>query len=462
MKIIPVVKKIFFILLCCITMLTAFSQRITTLLNGQWDFEQTNEALPPKIYTRKIAVPGLINAAVPRVENYDSLFTRKFDHGARPRARLVKILPKYNWYKKKLFITKDQSGLNAVLTLLKSQYVTQVFINGLDLGTYTNCSTPINVNITKALKYGHETEILIKLDDHQRLPSSVPGGWDAERDTYMSGIWDDVFISFSKSFRVDKLLVLPSLKKEKIVVKYKVWNFIEARTGFGFAEKDSVTASLFIKEKSTEKQVAHMVEEIAVRGDAIEPFEMEVDIKKPHAWNLNDPFLYTAELQLINDDKVSDSYTRQFGMRDFERRGKYFYLNDKKIMLRGANIGLHRFFSDPDVERLPWNKEWVKKLLIDIPKKLQWNAMRNTIGLLRDFWYDMADENGLLLQNEWEYWQAHGWYEPQRKEYTDWVWSDGSHPSIVIWDAMNEFKDSFVGNELIPELKKLDPYQTLG
>jgi hypothetical protein len=37
------------------------------------------------------------------------------------------------------------------------------------------------------------------------------------------------------------------------------------------------------------------------------------------------------------------------------------------------------------------------------------------------------------------------------------VWSDGNHPSIVIWDAINENWDSYIGNTLIPELKKLDP-----
>jgi hypothetical protein len=37
------------------------------------------------------------------------------------------------------------------------------------------------------------------------------------------------------------------------------------------------------------------------------------------------------------------------------------------------------------------------------------------------------------------------------------VWSDGCHPSIVIWDAINENQDDYIGNVLIPELKKLDP-----
>ena len=28
-----------------------------------------------------------------------------------------------------------------------------------------------------------------------------------------------------------------------------------------------------------------------------------------------------------------------------------------------------------------------------------------------DFWYDLCDEYGIVLQNEWLYWQNHGWDE---------------------------------------------------
>jgi hypothetical protein len=65
-----------------------------------------------------------------------------------------------------------------------------------------------------------------------------------------------------------------------------------------------------------------------------------------------------------------------------------------------------------------------------------------------------------MFQNEWNYWQTHGWDEQVKAEYTNWVWSDGNHPSIVIWDAINENWDAYIGNTLIPELQKLDPTRT--
>jgi beta-galactosidase len=167
--------------------------------------------------------------------------------------------------------------------------------------------------------------------------------------------------------------------------------------------------------------------------------------------------LYVVSASLKTAQDVSDRLDKHFGMRDFTRRGKFFYLNGEKIILRGTNVTLQRFFEDPDCGNLVWDREWVKKLLIEYPKQLNWNMMRICVGIVPDFWYDLADEYGLMFQNEWLYWQNHGWDEQIKKEYTDWVWSDGNHPSIAIWDAINENWDDYIGNELIPELKKLDP-----
>ena len=180
-------------------------------------------------------------------------------------------------------------------------------------------------------------------------------------------------------------------------------------------------------------------------------------MENPHPWSPEDPFLYKAVITVHINGQPLDDYQDLFGMRDFQRRGKFFYLNGEKILLRGTNITLQRFFEDPDCGALAWDREWVKKLIIDDPKEVNWNAMRICVGIVPDFWYDLADEYGVMFQNEWNYWQTHGWDEQVRAEYTHWIWADGNHPSIVIWDAINENWDDYIGNTLIPELKELDP-----
>ena len=117
----------------------------------------------------------------------------------------------------------------------------------------------------------------------------------------------------------------------------------------------------------------------------------EIPFKRVHLWSRSDPFLYEAVININSQGKPSDRFTDTFGMRDFKPRRKYFFLNGNEIKLLGSNITLSRFFSDPERTDLPWNKKWVKKLLIDIPKALRWNVFRNSIGLLPHFWYELAE-----------------------------------------------------------------------
>jgi hypothetical protein len=428
-------------------------------LNGTWEFEQTTTAFIPKSFSKRIPVPGLIHLASPRIEEYDRFFKRLDKVNAKMEHDLYDIdyTPKYSWYRKKIVVSKDLQNLEAVLTIKKSQYVTQVFVNGIDLGSFIECYTPIDVAVTRALKYGKENEIIIKLGDRYWMPSQAAGSTDKEKEHYLPGIWDDVSISFTNKIRVNKLLLLPSLKQEKLVLKIKAWNLNPAQRFYGENMIDTALLNIRVFEKKSKKQVAGYEQYAITVRDRNTELIVEVPLKQTHAWTPEDPFLYTAEVSVFYKGQLSDAVEKNFGMRDFERRGKFFYLNGDKYYLRGSNITLQRFFEDPDCGNLAWDKNWVKKMLIDIPKKLDWNAFRICVGIVPDFWYDLADEYGLLFQNEWFYWQNHGWDEQIRKEYTDWVWSDGSHPSIAIWDAINENWDDYIGNILIPELKKLDP-----
>jgi hypothetical protein len=433
--------------------------RTTISLNGTWQFDQTPFAFPPMHFTRTIPVPGLVHLATPKIDDYDKFFKRADKVEAKDQHNLYNIdyTPRYSWYLRNVNIPKELEGKEAVITIKKSQYVTQVYVNGMDMGTSMACYTPVEFPITKALKFGAENEILVKVGDRVWLPSEAAGGTDKEKEHYLPGIWDDVMLSFTGNFRVNRLLVLPSVANKKVTVKAQIRNFKPAQIFYGDAMSDSVTLEFSITEKLTGKVVATKAAKIISKRDNLTEVQLEIPIQNFTNWTPDKPFLYTATAILKTDKGISDETVKQFGMRDFIRKGKFFYLNGEKIILRGTNVTLQRFFEDPDCGNLVWDKEWVKKLLVEYPKKLNWNMMRICVGIAPDFWYDIADENGLMFQNEWLYWQNHGWDEQIRKEYTDWVWSDGNHPSIAIWDAINENWDNFIGNILIPDLKKLDP-----
>ena len=428
-------------------------------LNGVWDFEQTINAFPTETFTRKCPVPGLIHLAEPKIDAFDNLFQtpEKSYYEETSDYRKIKYQPKYSWYRKIIEVPDLTEGTEVMLTILKSQFVTQVYINGHDAGQSVACYTPIRLRITGWLKAGQPNEILIRVGERIWLPPWAAGSTDKEKANYIPGIWDDVFLSFSGKQKILKSLILPSVKENNVTVKFLIRSFYPQQVMYGDPMHDSVKITVVLREKVS----GSVLSESSISGSAARDNETQLELKIPvrdyRLWSPEVPFLYEAEINLIDGGKFSDKISEVFGMRDFERRGKYFFLNGRKYILRGTNITFHRFLEDPDCRALPWDREWVKKMLIDDPKKTGWNAMRICVGLVPDFWYDLADEYGIMFQNEWMYWQNHGWDQQIREEYTDWVWSDGNHPGIVIWDAINENWNSFIGNKLIPELQKLDP-----
>ena len=447
--------------MCCFLSVFAWADdgRTTISLNGEWDFDQTELAFPPRKYTRKIPVPGLVHLARPKISQYEKFFKKPDGVELVEQFNFLErdYTPMYNWYKRKVFIDEKFKDEQLFLTIKKSQYVTRVFVNGHEVGASMECYTPMDFNITSAVKYGSDNEILIQVGDRAWLPSEAAGGTDKEKVHYLPGIWDDVFITATGKMRVDKVLFLPSLAKGLVTVKTLVRSLYPPQMLYGDKMKDSCKIEFCVKEKTTGRIVGKKMIEGEAKRDNRTYFETSISLDKPKAGTTDATFLYEGEVSVYDQDELVDRYSVNFGMRDFSRKGKFFTLNGDKFYLRGSNITLQRFFEDPDCQALAWDREWVKKLMVDLPKSIDWNAMRICVGIVPDFWYDLCDEYGIVLQNEWLYWQNHGWDEQVRKEYTNWVWSDGNHPSIVIWDAINENWDSYIGNTLIPELKELDP-----
>jgi len=167
--------------------------------------------------------------------------------------------------------------------------------------------------------------------------------------------------------------------------------------------------------------------------------ELVVPIADCRLWSPEDPFLYE-----LNLSTRGDAVKTRFGMRtfSFEPGGKYARLNGKRYFLRGSNVTAYRFFEDAARGDKPWRAEWVRRLHQEL-KSMHWNSLRYCIGFPPDFWYDIADEEGFLIQDEFPIWTLGE--DPEKleagkiiPEYIEWMRERWNHPSVVIWDAQNE------------------------
>ncbi len=171
--------------------------------------------------------------------------------------------------------------------------------------------------------------------------------------------------------------------------------------------------------------------------------ETTLDVRIPlddcRLWSPEDPFLYTLEA-----DSGADSVRTRFGMREFKfdpATGRAM-LNGKPYFMRGSNITLYRFFEDSECGKLPWDEKWVR-LLHQRVKDMHWNCLRYCIGFPPEAWYDIADEAGILIDDEFPIWfggdvPKEMQTEELAKEYAEWMRERWNHPCVAIWDACNE------------------------
>ena len=442
--------------------------RQSVSLDGVWQIADSRSATEmPTAFDRAVPVPGMVNLAKPAFKDVDQFISRenmarRITYKLAPDDWLQKYWVgkvdqdrNYFWYRTTFRAPKERAV--ALLKINKAQFGTAVWLNGQKLGEYSGCFTASLYALGKAVSWDAENTLVVRIGAHPAvLPDNFPTGSDFEKNQWTPGIYDSVSLAFCDNPVIEAVQVAPRVATGEAVVQTRVSNRSSA----------PVTVSLThaVKTWKRGKQVA-VSEPLAI---ALQPgeekvFTQTVKIPDAHLWSPEDPFLY-----VVDSNTGGDSLTTRFGMREFrlDAATKRAYLNGKVYYLRGSNITLHRFFEDPLCKALPWDETWVRKLLGDLPKKMHWNYFRFCIGPVPDRWFDICDEEGLLIQNEFFVWTGGpGWFkgysrtydsDEMIRQYKDWMRDNWNHPSVAVWDANNETKDSSFGEKIIPAVRPLD------
>ena len=452
-------KKI--LLTASIILLSAslFSQREIVTLNGLWDIDESIMAdkIPGK-FQHRVEVPGLVNMANPAFDNVDKFYSKEYYSNSWAKPALIKLpgnpdtmkigysfqRRNYFWYRRS-FETKP--GFEAViLKISKAQFGTMVMVNGKKAGEYSGCFTAQYYNVTSLLRNKGLNEIIIRIGAHPGvLPPSVPAGNDYEKRHWTPGIYDDISVIFTNYPYIENIQVAPDIHKKEIKVEALV-----------LSKPGTVTLNMTgkVAEWKSGKPISSITKEFPAEGEGGKIISFSMPVDNAQLWSPDNPFLYTVTLSTGADDM-----TVRFGMREFrfDTPTKRAYLNDKLIFLRGSNITLHRFFDDSLCLNHPWDEQWVRKLLTELPAKYHWNSFRFCIGPVPEKWFDIADEAGLLIQNEYFIWGYRPYWDRDilKSHLTDWMRDCRNHPSVAWWDINNETRDTILTG-LISELRTLD------
>ena len=402
--------------------------RTVLSLDGSWQIAEGGMAQVPASFEHTVPVPGLVSLAEPPFVEPGPVVKDRNAMGQKdPRRDAF-------WYRRTFKLNRAVPAL-AILKIGKAMFGTRVFLNGKLVGDHLPSFTPGRFDVREALRAGNN-ELVIRVGaDRDAVGTAVPSGFDFEKTRYIPGIFDSVELLLSGTPHFVNLQVAPDPESATLRVQALLGNAgEEAKAELTFTISEVRTGRVVSRKSTGEFLLSKGREQTAA-----------VIISMPgfHPWTPEDPFLYRIEAST-----GTDRFETRFGMRSFrfDPKTRMALLNGKPYFMRGSNITLYRFFEDSECSSLPWQTNWVRQLHRKM-KEMHWNCLRYCIGLAPEAWYRIADEEGILIQDEFPIWYGGaGWskWPPGLKsdelaiEYDEWMRERWNHPSVVIWDASNE------------------------
>ena len=334
-------------------------------------------------------------------------------------------------YRKHFFVPPEWKEQTVIVTFEGIAHEAQVFLNGKKIGEHHCGYTAFSIDISEKLQIGAENVLTVRVDSRENL-NIPPFGYVIDYMTY-GGIYREAYVDLkNETYLAD--IFLHSEITESQMSGAKLISEIEIRNSGKTDEKRELFIRQSIRERGTENY--RQIGESRVAADRKISFPVS-DIK---LWNLENPVLYEVKTELLQNGNVLDENVTLSGFRTAVFLQDGFYLNGRKVKLRGLN----RLPSYPYVgSALP---ECMQKWDADILKnELGVNAVRTSHYPQSRHFVERCDELGLLVFTEIPGWQHIGdenWKKQAVENVKDMVEQYRNHPSVILWGVrINESGD---------------------
>lgn len=352
-------------------------------------------------------------------------------------------------YRKDFTIPAEAAGKRIILRFDGVMAYYDLYCNGIRIGDHRGGYSISFADITDAVRFGEVNHLFLKVDSTERndIP---PFGYIVDFLTY-GGIYRDVFLYTTEQTYISNVLVRYRLEEDWSLTIYPEVFFHsyeavhhEAAVRFRLIRQDGTTvfthtASCSISEGESSLQTS------------------PVSVGAVELWDIDSPVLYTLETELLIDGHAADSHSTKTGFRKTECTSHGFYLNGRKIKLRGANR--HQCY--PYVGYAMGRGVQRKDAEI-IRYEMACNTVRTSHYMQSQYFLDRCDEIGLLVFEEipgWHYIGGEVYQNVVMNDVKMMITMDYNHPSIFIWGVrLNESNDCPELYTRTNELaKRLDP-----
>ena len=396
------------------------------------------------------------------------------------------------WFRTQFLVPANFKDKNVWLQIDGVNYRAEIWVNGNLLSTVSGMFQQGYIDITDFAKIGEQNGLAIKV-----YPVDVPGttkakSWRARGENrnggdgnmglntsmLMSVGWDFTFKDGIRDRNTGIWKSISLYAVNKVALRHP---FVKSKLSKPAFDQADETVSVELVNAAIKTVKCVVKGEIA--GEGIQ-FEKQVDlirgeekevvftskdfpqllIKNPRLWwpvFKGKPEMYEVKLKVLVDGVIADSVNTRFGIRDIvaDRNtpdsSKTFYVNGRKIFIRGSN--------------------WIPEAMLRNSDERMYAELRYTqqtgINLLRlwgggiaesDYFYQLCDEMGILVWQE--FWLTGDTKHPQDKNlYFNNLGSTvkriRNHPSIAFYVASNESTEVSGTKELLDQLDGTRPYQ---
>lgn len=362
-------------------------------------------------------------------------------------------------YRRHLLIPKDWQGKQILLTFEGAAHDSTVFCNGKKVGEHHCGYTAFTVDLTNNVLYGQDNLLCIRLDSRENL-NVPPFGYVIDYMTY-GGIYRDVRLEVKEKVSLSDIFVHTAIDFKSSPVTAQITSEITLTES-----NENVTIRQYYMPKSTAavQESWRFLCEQTVSADASCAGEITLTaaITDPLLWDTEEANLYILKTQLYQGNTLLDETETTFGIREAVFKKDGFYLNGRKMRIRGLNR--HQCF--PYVGyAMPKS---MQRLDADLLKKeLGLNAVRTSHYPQSHYFLERCDELGLLVFTEFPGWQHIGddaWKAQAVTNAEDMIRQYRNHPSIILWGIrINESPDDDAFYEKTNAVAhKLDPTRPTG
>jgi beta-galactosidase len=345
------------------------------------------------------------------------------------------------WYKKSIMIPTSWKEKEVYLYFEGVGQVAEVYLNGKFVGKHIGSYNAFTFPITHYLNYESEAkgnnEILIKVDNsHDENIPPLSADF-----TFYGGIYRDVYVKAINKIHFDAdnyassgiFITTPVVNSNNAIVNIKgsLINKTESKRKLIISNKIYTNDGKLFSEQNNSY--------VLNSGQKTEFQQAIKNIKDPHLWSLDDPYLYRVVSTIYdaaNNQKL-DEIVNPIGFRWFSFDAeKGFFLNGKSIKLIGASRhqdykGLGNALSDAmhvqDVELL---------------KEMGGNFLRIAHYPQDPAIIEACDRLGILTSVETpivnRITESEAFAMNAKEMHTEMIRQYYNHPSLIIWTYMNE------------------------